>query len=368
MQTNYLHANVMQAWAAQSGTPSFRAHVYEGDFDTTDGWMSVSSGNTVEIETSNSRLKAIVNMSAHSESQQDSEHTYNQEVNACGYMSEDMILSTRGFSKEEISDTPPFDDADTWQEASAIAHLVWGYKTMCCGSWDCCEDVEDCQSNIAPSYPDCTSSNYTQWWTWARCDIDTASGEYCSDDTRFFWRDDDLPPDGVQENDRFTDLIDYDGVVATIDSTFWSKIGGAVSYVLGKFLMEQDTSGTSTWDIQGDSGCGNDPVNDALWFGSAMTVVDALDLGYGMFLGWDGVVDGNCGSGTHYSVIDGYERIYHPDNANYDYLFFIGNPNAPSGDAGAEWDFDMMDNHGLDIADYDDNVQRVGIWDYDFYQ
>jgi hypothetical protein len=395
MQADYLHADVMQAWAASGyTTPRFRAHVYEGDFGP-NGRMEIPPGNTGatdSVETNHSRLKTIYYYYPHVESQQDSEHTFNQETNACGYMSADMILSTRGFSPEEIWNTPPFDEADTWQEASAIAHLVWGYKEMCCGSWDCCADPTDCRSttivNHVGTLTQCDASNFTGWWLSDRCDWDPASDDWCygrSDDSgssardRYFWRDQN-GTNYITEAERWPFLIDYDGVIqwdgepgvdddgnGTIDDNtdFWGAIKGAKSEILGKFLVDQVPNPATEWELHGSYDCNNDPVTLDDWFGG-MTVVESLDMGYGMFFSWSHSVN-VCEDGVHYSTIDGYEYIYHPGTASYDYLFFIGNPNEPRGVPGDEWSYDAMDNTGFTRDDFERTVQGIGIWNYDFY-
>jgi hypothetical protein len=151
-----------------------------------------------------------------------------------------------------------------------------------------------------------------------------------------------------------------------MNPNFWASIGGAKSEILGKFLVDQVSSPTTAWELNGSSACNNDPDDDALaWFGST-TVVEALDRGYGMFFGWSHQVN-VCGPGVHYSTIDGYESIFHPSDSSDDYLFFISNPNQPSGVAGAEWQYDSMDNIGFTESDFLRTVQGIGIWNYDFY-
>jgi hypothetical protein len=242
MQADYLHADVMQSWAYSTyANLRFMAHVYEGDFGI-DGYMTIPPGNTGAkdyVETTASRLKNIWYTESHVESQQDSEHEYNQQANACGYMSTDMILSTRGFSTEEISNAPPFDEADTWQEAAALAHLVWGYKEMCCGSWNCCPDPSNCLSLTIPghigTWTKCGSTNYMAWWTSSRCDWDPSSNDYCFgrpgsvDPTdppstwawdNFFWRNQNTDLE-VTESERWTALINYNGEIQ------WTNFGSS---------------------------------------------------------------------------------------------------------------------------------------------
>lgn len=266
MQANYLHATVMQAWGKQSWTPFpyFRSHVYEGDFTNTSGWLSVTTGSD-SVTTNNVRYYQIQGTYSHVEASQDSEHSSQQMSPACGYKSVDMILSTRGFPYENIAtepqfDEPAFDDAVTWEEATAVAHLVWGYKTMCCGSWDCCGDAADCSSNIPPYYDKCDSTNYTQWWTWDRCvwaPDDPSGAKLCVGGTpsdgreKYFWRDGTDLNTTIEEVERFPHLIDYNGEIhweckngidddgdgaldfADDPDEFWTTSGGDFVCIMG---------------------------------------------------------------------------------------------------------------------------------------
>ena len=305
-------------------------------------------------------------------------------------MSEDMILSTRGFSYESIPNTPPFDEADIWEEASALAHLVWGYKTMCCGTWNCCSDVENCASTLILN-PLCRSNNAWQWWTkgtGGRCILDPGAGKYCRNDDHYFWRD--LDGDGnLEDSERYPVFIDYNGVIHWIsegihdfdddgdgvtdeiaENGFWNLLGGATYQILGKFLVDRVLNPTTEWsNYDGSGSCEINPLDDG-WFSNTMSVVDSLDLGYGMFFGWSGVI-GTCDDG-HYSVIDGYEKIYHPNppvgGSSWDYLFLVSNTFAAGVDTGAGFDLESMDNHGFTQHDFMNTVKGVVIWNYDFYK
>ncbi|MCK9464053.1 MAG: hypothetical protein M0R80_30920 [Proteobacteria bacterium] len=190
MQTNYVHATALQAWGKQSYTPYpyFRSHIYEGDFNTTDagGWLTVTGAADVDfVATYNKRYYGFSGTHWHVENTQDSEHMTQQFKISCGYKSTDMILSTRGFPYENIATDPQFDDpafagAETWEEAIAVAHLVWGYKTMCCGSWDCCDDASDCTSSLSGN-PKCTAANIADWWTKPRC-LHDGVDKWCFDE------------------------------------------------------------------------------------------------------------------------------------------------------------------------------------------
>jgi hypothetical protein len=439
MQTDYLHATVMQAWGKQTYDPYpyFRAHIYEGDraYLGNNGWLEVNAGSA-SVQTWYERYYGFGGAHWHVESWQDSEHPKQQMGPACGYMSADMILSTRGFNYEEISTDDPYADAERWEEAAAIAHLEWGYKTMCCGSWNCCDDVENCVSDIDLDTDTdrdvCSSANYTSWWRWDRCDYNypdtdtvTSNDKMCVASDRYFWRDGTDPDteygtDNDTSGERFPYLINYNGEIvwtcrpgvdddgdSDIDETdhseFWSDhtpedtdttdtdiptptkgIRGATNNTVARFLTILDTSGNSEWENYKDTDCGFNPLTDHYW--GTISVTDALSYGYGMYFAWnhrvglcggwdtdttdtDTVILGSAG-GAHYSVIDGYEKIYHPltgGAAYWDYLYFVADPNSPVKSPGTDHTYESVDNIGFTKEDFENTVKSVTIWNYDYF-
>ena len=130
--------------------------------------------------------------------------------------------------------------------------------------------------------------------------------------------------------------------------------------------MEQVPGSAAEFFSPGSS-CGLNPTVDH-WFTSTsptMSVVDALGYGFGMFFVWSHKV-GECGT-AHYSVIDGYERIYRPSIDAYEYLFFVGDPMGPFVSADTDWWAEGVDNVGFSQEDFESTVSSVSIWNYDFY-
>jgi hypothetical protein len=179
-----------------------------------------------------------------------------------------------------------------------------------------------------------------------------------------------------------TDDDDADGLTDGADwpEEFWTTnsdilndedavcIRGANSDVLRKFLEDQVSGsiaeGYSTGH-SGDPSCQFNPSIDH-WFGYTKSVVDSLSVGYGVIFTWNHHINDGCGA-SHYSVVDGFESIYHPSTATYDYLFFISDPNLPWTGAGSDMGYEGMDNVGFSGDDFYNTVNSVTIWNYDFY-